>query len=124
MQRQKRVFENARYSVDAILIFNGTRIDPNFFYLTGYRGGLFERSAVCLSQDGTLKVLTTPLEEPIARQKSYEVIVQRSYSPTDTANALKSLVGRAKVVGVNYKALSHSDYNLLRRALRGIKKLG
>jgi len=119
--RQKRVFENANHSVQAILIFNGTRIDPNFFYLTGYRAGLFERSAVCLKEDGSLKVLTTPLEEPVARQKSYEVIVQRSYSPTDTANALRSLVGDEKAVGVNYKALSHFDYVLLRKALRGIK---
>jgi hypothetical protein len=65
--RLQRIFENAGDDVDVIAIVNGSRPDPNFFYISGYKSGLFEGNLLFLFPDRHVEVLTNPLEEGAAR---------------------------------------------------------
>ena len=76
--RLRRIFENSSKGLDVIAIVNGTRPDPNFFYISGYRSGLFEGNMLFLFPDKHIEVLTNVLEEDAARQKTeYTVHVEK-----------------------------------------------
>ena len=84
--RLERIFENARRELDVVAIVNGSHADPNFFYISGYRSGLFEGNMLFLFPDRHVEVLTNPLEEEAARQrKDYTVHVERSFGPPSAA---------------------------------------
>jgi Xaa-Pro aminopeptidase len=121
--RLRRIFENASEEPDAIAIVNGSRADPNFFYVSGYRSGLFEGSSLFLFPDGRVEILTNPLEEEAARQKrDYTVHVERGIGSSEHRKAVSSILKGCRRVGVNYRGLSHRDYIEL-EALLGKKRL-
>src|SRR5579875_490712 len=117
--RYKRIFEYADHSADIVLIANRDRVDPNFFYLTGYTGGLFESSYALLYPDLHVEVLTSRLEADIARLGPHPVHLPDGYTPADWMNALRRLIGDASKVGVNFRGISHSDYLALSEGLQG-----
>jgi len=121
--RLQRIFENARGKPDVVAILNGGHADPNFFYISGYRSGLFEGNMLFLFPDRRVEVLTNPLEEEAARQrKDFKVHVERAYSPSGRRKILSSILHGCKRVGVNYQGISHQDYLGLAKLL-GARKL-
>jgi Xaa-Pro dipeptidase len=117
--RVRRVFENARADLDAIAVVNGGRADPNFFYISGYKGGLFEGSILFMFPDGRVEVLTTPLEEEAARRRpDYAIRVDRSRGPAGRRAMVSSILKGSKRVGVNFQGVSHGDYLQLEAMLR------
>ncbi len=104
--------------VDAILIWNAGRPDPNFFYVTDYTSGLFEGSIAILHRDDELDVFTSPLEEELARRADANVRVLNSRDDAELASALNDSLSNASSVGVNEDALSHSAYTKLCRLLK------
>ena len=112
--RLERIFENAGKKLDVVAILNGSHVDPNFFYISGYRSGLFEGSLLFLFPDRHVEVLTTPLEEQAARQKpGYEVHVERTGSRQEVRKMVSSILKDCRRVGVNFRGISHGDYQEL-----------
>jgi Xaa-Pro dipeptidase len=116
--RLQRVFENARERLDVIAILNGSHVDPNFFYVSGYRSGLFEGNTLFLFPDSHVEVLTNPLEEEAARQKpDYKVHVERSSSRSEHRKVVLSILRGCRRVGINFRGVSHRDYQELEAIL-------
>ena len=121
--RLRRIFENARDELDVVAIVNGEHVDPNFFYISGYRSGLFERSMLYLFPDRHVEVLTNTLEEDAARQrKDYTVHVERGSGPSERRRMVSSILMGSKRVGINFQGVSHKDYLTLETML-GSKRL-
>ena len=121
--RLRRVFENARQTPDVIAIVNGSHVDPNFFYISGYRSGLFEGNTLFLFPDRHIEVLTNPLEEEAARQRpDYTVHVERSPGRSEHRMMLSSILRGCRRVGINFRGISHRDYQEL-EVMLGSKEL-
>ncbi len=121
--RLERIFDNARGAPDVVAISNGTRTDPNFFYISGFRSGLFEGNMLFLFPDGHVEVLTNPLEEGAARQrKDYTIHVERGSDPSERRREVSSILKGCRRVGINFQGVSHKDYMTLETTL-GAKKL-
>lgn len=120
--RLSRIFENAAEEPDVVAIVNGSHADPNFFYISGYRSGLFEDNMLFLFPDRHVEVLTNPLEEEAARQtKDYVVHVQRGGGP-GRRKIVSSILGGCRRVGINFQGVTHKDYEAL-QAMLGTKEL-
>jgi Xaa-Pro dipeptidase len=116
--RLRRVFENADEALDVIAIVNGSRADPNFFYISGYRSGLFEGNMLFLFPDGRVEVLTNALEEDAARQrKDYTVHVERGEGRPERRRMVSSILRGCGRVGINFQGVSHKDYRVLESML-------
>lgn len=109
--RLRRVFENAEEGLDVIAIVNGSHADPNFFYISGYRSGLFEGNMLFLFPDRHVEVLTNPLEEEAARQRQdYTIHVERSFDRSERRRIVSTILKGCRRVGINFRGLSHRDY--------------
>lgn len=121
--RLRRIFDNASADLDVVAIVNGERVDPNFFYISGYRSGIFERSMLFLFPDRHVEVLTNTLEEDAARQrKDYTVHVEKGSGPPERRRLVSSILRDSKRVGINFQGVSHKDFQTLGTML-GSKKL-
>ncbi len=109
--RLRRIFENSTEDLDAIVVANGGRPDPNFFYISGYRGGLFENNMLFLFPDRRVEVLTNPLEEQAARQrKDYTIHIERGEDRSVRKRMVASILKGRRRVGLNFGGVSHKDY--------------
>ena len=121
--RLRRIFDNAGVELDVVAIVNGSHVDPNFFYISGYRSGIFEGNMLFLFPDRHVEVLTNPLEEEAARQrKDYTVHVERSSGLPDRRRIVSSILKGSRRVGINFQGVSHKDYGALETVL-GSRKL-
>lgn len=121
--RLGRIFENAGEAPDVVAISNGGHADPNFFYISGYRSGLFEGNMLFLFPDRHIEVLTNPLEEEAARQrKDYAIHVERGSGPSERRRMVSSILRDCRRVGINFQGVSHKDYQGLATML-STKKL-
>ncbi|HVC27494.1 MAG TPA: Xaa-Pro peptidase family protein [Nitrososphaerales archaeon] len=121
--RLERIFENAREAPDVVAISNGGHVDTNFFYISGYRSGLFEGNMLFLFPDRHVEVLTNPLEEEAARQKKdFAIHVERGSGPTERRRMVSSILKGCRRVGINFQGVSHKDFKELETML-GPKKL-
>ncbi|MDA4117928.1 MAG: Xaa-Pro peptidase family protein [Thaumarchaeota archaeon] len=117
--RSRRIFENAGDDIDVVAILNGSHVDPNFFYVSGYKSGLFEGNLLFLFSDGHVEVLTNRLEEGAAREKKeFEVHVERSSDPAERRKTMSSILKGCARVGINFQGVSHRDYEELEKTLR------
>jgi Xaa-Pro aminopeptidase len=120
--RLSRIFENGD-ELDVVAIANGERVDPSFFYISGYRSGIFERSMLFLFPDRHVEVLTNTLEEGAARQrKDYTVHVERGSGHSERRRIVSSILKGSQRVGINFQGVSHKDYQALATML-GSKKV-
>jgi Xaa-Pro dipeptidase len=121
--RLRRIFENAGDEPDVVAIVNGVHPDPNFFYVSGYRSGLFEDNTLFLFPDGRVEVLTNRLEESAARKrKDYVIHVEKGGGRAEREEIVSSILKGCRRVGVNFEGVSHKDYQGL-EALFGNRKL-
>lgn len=111
----ENLFTFAR-EAETILIINGggNIIDKNFFYLTGAESGSFEGSALIVSKD-SLKIVTSSLEEEIARKTGHEVIVYSAKKPLK--EVLKEELKDLNTVGLNYASLTMDLFKDLLRII-------
>lgn len=107
----ENLFTYAR-EAETVLILNGggNAIDKNFFYLTGAESGSFEGSAVIATKDD-LKIVTSSLEEEIARKTGHEVVVYDSRN--GMREVLKEQFKDVNTVGLNYSSLTMELYREL-----------
>jgi Xaa-Pro dipeptidase len=102
-KRVKTIFAHAPDGVDAILIMNGSFPDPAFFYVAGYRNGLFERSAAILYPDGGIEVICPELEATAADPDAHV------YHDREEKRDLFEELLAADTIGVNASMISHRD---------------
>ncbi len=102
-------------NIDALLIYNGSAEDLNFFYFTRLlQGGIFEGSYAIVLRDG-IKVITSLLEEESARKGKNEVLIYKSGEERD--KLLKKIIGEAKRIGLNFSALTVKDFDKIKKIL-------
>ncbi len=109
--RIKRVFSNSSNEVDAFIISNSSHpnLDPNFFYISGIDTGVFEHSYVIAYDDCKGIVLTSELEEEIARKETkLEVIAFKTKEERE--KTLKRLLSGIEKLGINGNNLTHKEY--------------
>jgi len=125
--RVKKIYERievADLKPEIILLANGTEphLDASFFYVTGFPYGLFEESYVVAKSDGSVSVLTSPLEEGIARSHADGMEVQSFSDLSETAKKLKGLVGAGvKSIGVNSSELTFRSYSTIKSIFKSAK---
>lgn len=101
--RVQKVFQNLDEPVDVICLVNGVEpnLDLSYFYLADLvGGGLFERSALLAWPDGKVEVITTPLEEPLAK-KSPEAKVTVFTTQDEKKQLLESRLKGVGKIGIN-----------------------
>ncbi len=111
----KHIFDYAR-EVDTILIVNGgeNAIDKNFFYLTQVKSGVFEGSMLIVKPT-EIKILTSILEEQAAKETGLEVLA--IHKKKEIEKILQSELKNVDVVGLNYEAITLSDYTELSKMI-------
>ena len=130
-KRAERIFsyvdgdKSLKVKPDLFILANGVEphLDSSFFYVTGFPYGLFEGSLLVAERNGRISLITSPLEEQIARnsaQKSIEIFVETE--PKSIGSKLEKIVGRTpKNVGVNSPELSHKSFVQLGSMVKGAK---
>ncbi len=98
-----------------MVIMNGAepQLDRTFFYVTGIRGGLFEGCAAILRPDGTGHIVTSRLEEDMARTSGLPVAVFATKEERESC--LKDLLDGINFIGINARELTHENYLNLQR---------
>lgn len=120
--RVKRIFERLSPTPDALVLANseGPQVDASFFYLFETPSGSFEESVIVARPDGSITVLTSPLEAETARlaakeNRSVEVVV--CPRTEDTAAALRRLIDERAQVGLHFRELTHEAFAELSETL-------
>ncbi len=130
-QRAKLIFERIdqddklKVKPSALILANGVEphLDSSFFYVTGFPYGLFEGSFLILQNNESISLITSALEEPIARtyaQKGLQIYVENDTKALKP-RLKKILRGDAKKIGVNSAELSYKSFTQLRSLLGGAK---
>ena len=116
-KRVINVFEKCDSPPDAIILINGsdTYIDRNFFYFSDLNKGLFEGCASILYPDGSVHLLTSSLEEDLARKSNDTIHVFQTRK--EYFEIIKNLLSSKKSIGINSQGLVHSDFVFLLNTL-------
>jgi len=119
--RVRRIFDRLTPRADFLILANaeGPHIDTSFFYVFDVPSGSFEGSAIVARPDGSLTLLTSPLEEETARQAAEQdtsVEVQVCPRMEDQVRALQRLVEPKALVALNYRELTHEEFHELDEA--------
>lgn len=112
--RIKKVFSNSDKDIDTILVANADypNLDPNFTYLSGITSGVFERSVVIGYKDGNGYLLTSDLEEPIARKET-KLKVYVFKSKDERKNQIKGLLSDVNRLGINGDSFTYRQWKAL-----------
>jgi Xaa-Pro dipeptidase len=132
-KRAKRIFseidadDSIKEKPNAIVLVNGVdpHTDSSLFYITGFPYGLFEGSILVAERNGAITLITSPLEEPIARAHASKDL--RIFVETETKainNLLRKTLGKnSSLMGVNSPELSFKSYLQLKSLFKSSKFL-
>lgn len=127
-ERAKKIFErldedeSIKTIPDILILANGVEphLDVSFFYLTAFPYGLFEGSYLIARRDGNVTVLTSPLEETIARAHADGIDVQTYSSQADAPKKLKAICGsRVTSIAINSSELTFKSYSTIKSIFKG-----
>lgn len=112
--RAERLMENAG-GMDAIIIANGDEpfLDSTFWYLTEQTSGCFEHSYAVVHSDGTIDVITNPLEAETARGGVGNVVVPENKE--EFKDCLVNTLKGCKKIGFNYQCASYGTVTSLQK---------
>jgi len=124
-KRARRIFEKLGDTADSLIIANGTEphVDASFFYVTGYTYGLFEGSYLIAERDGNISLVTSLLEEPIARTFDNGIEVFAEGDRDRMIAKLQSLAGKLskKPIALNSAELTYSSFLRIKSVFKGSK---
>ena len=111
--RDGKAAADGRDVPDAVLVFNRNGLDKNYLYLTGLCGGVFENCGVVAEKGGRLTLMTTALEEELARDAAGydDIIVYRDEE--ERREALRGILTSYSSVGIAFDRIPHSFYREL-----------
>ena len=120
--RVQRIFEKLSPTPEVLVLANSEdrQVDSSFFYLFEVPSGAFEGSVVVARPDGSVTVLTSPLESETAFQAAHgnpAVEVQVCPRQEDTGIALRRLVEPTALVALNFRELTHETFEGLAKLL-------
>jgi Xaa-Pro dipeptidase len=119
--RVEKIFRGVDPSVEALLVANAVdpHLDQTFFYVFDVPSGLFEGSVAVAHRDGSVDVLTSPLEAESAygAAKADPHIRIHSVGRDEVGKAVQKLVGPTATLGLHFRELTHSWYVDLERLL-------
>ena len=110
---------------EILVLANGVspHVDSSLFYLTGFSYGLFEGSILVAERSGAISLITSPLEEPIARAsapKNLQIYVETEAKAISTR--LRKIAGRKTgVIGINSPELSYKSFLQIKSILKHSK---
>ncbi len=109
--RIKRIFSNSNEEVDAFLIANNQHpnVDLNFFYVSGIISGAFEGCYAIAKNNGKGYLLTSELEESIARKET-KLEIRVFKTKEEKESQLKELLSDVNNLGINSDGLSYKQY--------------
>ncbi len=119
--RVQKIFRNLDPPPEAILLANATdpHLDQSFFYLFDVPAGIFEGSVALAHPDGSLDVLSSPLEAEtahVAAKHDPDVRVH-VVGREETETELKQLLPGEPKIGLNFRELTHDWYVRLEKLL-------
>lgn len=119
VDRIRKIFEKIQEKPDAIIIKNANEnlFDSNFFYVSGLEKGLFEGCGAVLFPDGDVTLIVSQLESETAKKTKLKLKVFENHEEFNIH--LKNSVQSCNKIGLNFKALSYSDYHELSTILQG-----
>ena len=113
--RVVKVIQSLSPAPDALIVLNSTdpHLDHSFFYFFDVPSGLFEGSVEVALPDGTLHVITSPLEEESARQAAKHdpsVEVHAAAEKKDRELLLQELAPKHGTVGIHNRELTYEAF--------------
>ncbi|MFZ0831258.1 MAG: Xaa-Pro peptidase family protein, partial [Thermoplasmata archaeon] len=113
--RIRRIFEKLSPEADALVFLNAgsPHVDSSFFYVFDVPSGLFEGCAAVALPDGSLTIMTSPLEEESARQAARsdgDVQVEVIRGREEREKRLSQLIDAKSRIALNYHELTHEDF--------------
>jgi len=112
--RIEKILAGLDRPVDALLLANSIdpHLDQSFFYVFDVPSGLFEGSVAIAHADGSLDVLSSPLEfesaQAAARRDPHVTV--HSVTRDGTAALVKKLVGPAATLGIHHRELTYEGF--------------
>jgi Xaa-Pro aminopeptidase len=113
--RIRRLFEKLGPDADALVLLNAAspHVDSSFFYVFDVPSGLFEGAAAVAWPDGSLTILTPPLEEESAQNAARQdqgVKIEVIRGREEREKRLAELLEGRHRLALNYHELTHEDY--------------
>src|SRR5579862_5344492 len=121
--RVQKIFEQIKRP-DTLVLANGAEphLDASFFYITGFPYGLFENSFLVAERSGKISLVTSLLEEPIARAHSTEIEIFAEPDSDHIRTRLTSIAGKEpKSIALNSSELTYSSFLTIKSACEGAK---
>jgi len=126
-KRAERIFEQIGDAADTFVLANGTEphIDASFFYVTGYTYGLFEGSYLVVEKNGNLSLVTSLVEEPIARAFGNDIEIFAVGDRDQMVSKLGSIARKSfkKPIALNSAELTYSSFLQIKSNFKGSKLL-
>jgi len=126
-KRVKKLFNEIAIETkpDFVLLANATApmLDNSFFYLTDLAEGLFERSFLFASGDGSISILTSPMEKLLVDPSS-ETRVSTYRQSEELSGKLKQLAKSVEeraspLIGLNYGELTVESFETIKSVFKG-----
>jgi Xaa-Pro dipeptidase len=121
--RAQKIFEQMEEQ-DCFVLANGVEphLDASFFYVTGFPYGLFENSFLIAERSGKISLVTSLLEEPIARAFAAEMELYAEPDRDHMRSRLVSLAGSSmKSIALNSPELTYGSYLQIKSIFKGSK---
>jgi len=119
--RIEKILARLESPVDALVLANATdpHLDQSFFYVFDVPSGLFEGSVAIAHADGSLDVLSSPLELESAQAaaKADPHVTVHSVTREGTDATVKKLLAGAKTIAVHHREMTHEWFTRLDRLL-------
>jgi Xaa-Pro dipeptidase len=112
-EKLDRIFKSCK-GIDRIILVNSSEKDPNFTYLTGFRGGIFESDILLVDRE-RLTLYVSTLEYEIALEQKFDGLRIIKIEDAETTRALLMSALKGKRIGINGSFLSYSSYVRLRK---------
>jgi Xaa-Pro dipeptidase len=126
-KRADRIFEHIGDRADTFVLANGTEphIDGSFSYVTGYPYGLFEGSFLIAEKNSGIFLVTSLLEEPIARAFENGIEIIPAGDREKMIAKLGSIAKKIskKPIGLNSAELTYSSYLQIKSTFKSSKLL-
>jgi Xaa-Pro dipeptidase len=120
--RVQKIFQRLSPPVDLLLLANSEspHVDTSFFYLFEAQSGSFEGSRIIARPEGSMTLVTSPLEAESARQAvqgNGSVEVEVCARPGDQTDAVRRLVDPNARVALNFREITHEEFEALQATL-------
>jgi Xaa-Pro dipeptidase len=119
----EKIDETMKESPDALILANGVEphLDASFFYVTGFPYGLFENSYLLAQREGRISLITSPLEEPIAKTYARGIEVFTVPESSEARSTLRSLGSGINALALNSPELNYKSFLEIKSVFKNSK---